>query len=326
MKRSAAVVLAVSAVLLLPSLASAAETCATAGPDVCVDVAHTPDSVSAAAPGSLTYAQFTTVVRNRGASTVTHVRLIDRLPAGTELTSLAVSRGSCTTAADTVACELGRLATGEQATLALSVRIPTDTGQIANSVTASFDERTNDGPTADPKQDTVNATDPIAVTSEEGAVVSWIPAGVAADLTTDPSGAGVATAGQPVVANVHVPAQPTGRVASLARIGGAFICPRKEVCRGGDWMEATVPGTFTDAPLEFGLRWDVSLLARKQSIRNLAVFHTACLDGCPVETITQRCSSGTPAAFEQPCLWAVKEEQDGDFSAVLIRDHNGYMR
>lgn len=326
MKRSVTVVLAVSAVLLVPSLASAGETCTTSGPAVCVDVSHTPDSPSAAAPGSKTYAQLRAVVRNDDTSTATHVRLTDRLPAGTELVSLAVSQGSCTSADGTVTCELGRLDSQAEATVSLSVLIPGSEGQIANAVTANFDERTNDGPEADPKQDTIEAVDTIAVTTQPGNVVSWIPAGVAADLTTDPSGAGVATASQPVVANVHVPAQPDGRVASLARTAGPFTCPRREVCRAGDWMEATVPGTFTDAPLEFGLRWDASLLERKQSVRNLAVFHTACLDGCPVETITRRCSSGTPATFEQPCLWAVKEEQDGDFSAVLIRDHNGYMR
>lgn len=326
MKRLVIAALAASAWIASPSLAVGAETCASSGPAVCVALGHTPDSVSAAAPGASTYAQLSAVVGNRGGSTATHVTLTDRLPAGTELVSHAVSQGACAAGADTVTCDLGRLAGGQQASLVLSVRIPGSAGELANAVTVTFDENTNDGPTPDPKQDTIEASDAIAVTTTAGSVVSWVPAGLAADLTTDPTGTGVASPAQPLVASAHVPAQATGRVAALARTTASFSCPKKAVCRAGDWMEASIPGAFTDAPLEFGLRWDASLVERRQSTRNLAVFHTDCLDGCPVTTITRHCSSGTPALFEQPCLWAVKEEQDGDFSAVLIRDHNGYMR
>ena len=321
-----AAAIAVATVLLTPALASADPTCATSGPKVCVALAHTPDSVSAAAPGFATYAQLRVVVSNESSSSVTHVTLADSLPAGSTLISAGTDTGTCASGEGSVACDLGRLASGASATVTISVEIAAGEGSVANAVAVSFDERANDGPTADPKQDTVLATDPIAVTAQSGRAQTWVPAGVAVDLTTDPAGAGVASPDQPFVATARVPARPEGRVAALASTAAPFACPPKSVCRAGDWMEASIPGTFSDVPLQFALRWDKTLVANRQNTKNLAVFYTECVDGCAVETITRRCSSGTPAAFEQPCLWAVKEEQDGDFSAVLIRDHNGYMR
>jgi uncharacterized repeat protein (TIGR01451 family) len=318
---------AAAAALGIPALAGAeAQVCSSSGPAVCVQLSHTPDALSAAAPGSTTYASLTATVRNTGTSTATHVTVTDTLPVGTSVVSVTPSRGTCATAATTVTCDVGRLVSGATMTLDLSVTAPAAAGQIANAVTARFDERTNDGPTPDPKQDSVTATDPIAVGSEPGRVESWVPAETTADLSTDPSGAGVATPGQSQVAGVHVPAQATGRAVRLARTAGAFSCPKKQICRDGDWIEASVPGTFVDPPLQFSLRWDASLVQRKQSTRNLAVFYTQCLTGCAVQTISDPCRSATPSPAEQPCLWAVKEEQDGDFSAVLIQDHNGYMR
>jgi hypothetical protein len=246
--------------------------------------------------------------------------------AGTTLIGAAASRGTCAPAGTSVRCDVGNLAAGASVTLSLSVTAPASAGAVTNTVTASFDEQTNDSPTPDPKQDSVVARDPIEVTLVTGSVESWVPPGTVADLSTDPTGAGVATPGQSQVASAHIPAQASGRVASLGHAAGAFSCPAKAVCRTGDWIAASVPGTFLDPPLEFRLRWDASVVARKQSVRNFAVFYAECLDGCPVQTISRRCATATPTPLERPCLWAVKEEVDGDFSAVLIQDHNGYMR
>jgi uncharacterized repeat protein (TIGR01451 family) len=318
-----------AAALGIPALAGAApEVCSASGPTVCVQLTHTPDSLSAAAPGSTTYASLTATVRNTGSNTATHVVVTDTLPAGTSVVppSVTPSRGTCATTASDVTCDVGRLASGEVMTLRVSVTAPADAGQITNAVTARFDENTNDSSAPDPKQDLVTATDPIAVNSVAGLLESWVPAETTADLSTDPSGSGVATPGQSQIAGVHVPAQSTGLAVKLARTPGAFTCPKNEICRGGDWIEASVPGTFVDPPLRFSLRWDASLVTKKQTARNLNVYYTQCLTGCAVQTISRRCTSATPTPSQQPCLFGIKQEADGDFSAVLIQDHNGYMR
>jgi hypothetical protein len=48
--------------------------------------------------------------------------------------------------------------------------------------------------------------------------------------------------------------------------------------------------------------------------------------GAPLQVISRRCSSASPAASELPCLTGVTEQPDGDFTAVLVQSHNGYMR
>jgi hypothetical protein len=63
----------------------------------------------------------------------------------------------------------------------------------------------------------------------------------------------------------------------------------------------------------------------RQTTRNLDVFYTEELGGS-AQTISRRCSRPDPAASELPCLTSVKQETDGDFSAVLVSSHNGYMR
>ena len=60
--------------------------------------------------------------------------------------------------------------------------------------------------------------------------------------------------------------------------------------------------------------------------KKFALLYTECLDGCPLEVITARCSSATPSASELPCLIDVAKLPDGDWVATLLNDHNGWMK
>jgi hypothetical protein len=52
------------------------------------------------------------------------------------------------------------------------------------------------------------------------------------------------------------------------------------------------------------------------------IFYSRTLDGSPPQVISQRCAAVNP---QLPCLKDVKQESDGDFTAILVQDHNGFM-
>src|SRR5919199_3571051 len=122
--RMRALLLAAPLVVALgaPGAAGAsASACSTSGPAICVDLSHTPDAVSAAAPGSTTYAALTVVVRNAGGNTATHVTFANRLPAGSGLSTFSIDRGSCTPAAGGPSCEVGGVEGGAKGTPSLQL-------------------------------------------------------------------------------------------------------------------------------------------------------------------------------------------------------------
>jgi uncharacterized repeat protein (TIGR01451 family) len=290
----------------------------------CVATTSTPDTISVASAASTTYVRYQAIVHNGGPSTMTHVVVTDALPAGTTLSSATTDTGTC--AAGTATCDLGNLASGATAVVTVNATGPADAGTIVSRFDTVFTAGSNPG--SDPKID-ITSLQATSVSSTAGQAESWVPANTTATLSTDPSGAGVATADQSQVAGARVQARGAGVLASLARTSGAFSCPKGQVCRGGDWIEAhaLIDGVAAifDPPLRFSLRWDATLVPKKQSTRNLAVFYTPEL-GAPLQVIANRCSSDQPAASELPCLTGVTEEPDGDFSAVLVAAHNGYMR
>src|SRR5207248_2547124 len=102
-------------------------------------------------------------------------------------------------------------------------------------------------------------------------------------------------------------------------------CPSGAVCRGGGWVQATIPGSFYP-PLGFFLRWDKTLIDSGQTVKDFQIYYRTSLDSGDLETISNTCSSATPLAIELPCLWNVTKEKDGDFDGVLFNNHNGYMR
>jgi uncharacterized repeat protein (TIGR01451 family) len=290
----------------------------------CVATTSTPDAVSVATAASTTYIRYQAVVHNGGASTMTHVLVTDTLPAGTTLLAAATTTGSC--AAGTATCDLGDLASGATATVTVNVTGPAGAGTIVNKVDTSFTAGSNPG--SDPKRD-ITSLQATSVSSTAGEAESWVPAQTGTTISTDPTGSGVATPQQNEVAAARIPATSAGVFASLKRTPGAFTCPKGEVCRGGDWIEARalVDGVSAlfDPPLRFTLRWDATLVPKKQTTRNLNVFYEQELGG-PLQVIARRCSSSAPAVSELPCLTGVAQLADGDFIAVLVASHNGHMR
>ena len=95
---------------------------------------------------------------NAGPAAATNVRLTDTLPEGTEFVSSTTTVGSCQHLNGTLVCNLGTLASGSSATVALTVR-PTIGGTHINQVVVSTD-------TADPIATNNTATTTTTTSSE----------------------------------------------------------------------------------------------------------------------------------------------------------------
>ncbi len=307
------------------SRAQGAEECAESGPRICLSVTASPETVSPSRQGSPTYVSYDVVASNRGVSTATHATLAAALPAGATFVSAAPEVGSCTAAGGSVTCQFGSLTGGSTVAARIVVQSPTNEGEAVATFTMSFDERSNDGVNADPKQDTVTVSEAVGVAATRDSAASFVPEGASVELSTDPTGTGVATTGDRQVAGAAIRSAPASISALLKEVPGPLACPKRVICRDGDWVQATIPGTF-DPPLAFGLRWDATLIPAKLTAKKFAVLTTECLEECPLEVVSARCSSSTPQASELPCLWNVAKLRDGDWVGTLISSHNGFMR
>ena len=324
----AALLLAVVATLGIGGAATSAtepETCTESGPLVCISVVDSPETVPPSVAGTPTYISYEATVTNRGRSAITHVSLIAAFSSGLSLVSANPSTGSCQTGGGALTCTLGRLPSGASATVAVVARSPHVEGVATASFTASFDERLNDGSAPDPKQDTVSQDEQTTVEAIAGTAASFVPQGASVELSTDPTGAGVASVADPLIGEVGITSAPASTLALIEEVAAPFSCPRRVICRGGDWLHADIPGTY-DPPLAFGFRWDGSISPSNLSAKKFAVLYTECLDGCPIQVISKRCSSASPAASELPCLRGVARLADGDWVATLLSEHNGHMR
>ena len=297
--------------------------CSPSGPNVCVDLVGTPATVP---PSDDTphYVSYVSHVTNEGNQTATHVTADIELTGGLTLDSVTSTLGSCSVDGQPT-CDLGRLASGASATVAFVALAPEVEGDASATLTASFDERANDGPTADPKQDTVKASENTTIEVLDGTAASFVPKGASLTLTTDPTDTGIATATDPLIGQAVITTSPTDTIASIDEVAAPFTCPKKVICRGGDWFHASIPGTF-NPPLAFPLRWDSTLIPSSLSVKRFALIYTECLDGCKLQIISARCSSSSPRASELPCLTGVAKLSDGDYVATLISNHNGHMR
>jgi Domain of unknown function DUF11 len=298
--------------------------CSTSGPLVCANLVGTPATVPPSRTDSPHYVSYVAQISNEGNQAATHVTADIAFTGALELVSATSSAGSCSVDADPI-CVLGRLGSGAKATVDLVARAPETEGAVTATLTVSFDERTNDGPTADPKQDSVKVAEDTTVSAESGTASSFVPKGASVSLTTDPTNTGVATAADPLIGEAVITSSPTATTALIDEVAAPFTCPRKVICRGGDWFHASIPGTF-DPPLAFPLRWDRTLIPSSLTVKKFALIYTECLDGCKLQIISARCSSPTPNASELPCLTGVAKLSDGDYVATLISNHNGHMR
>jgi uncharacterized repeat protein (TIGR01451 family) len=313
MRLFALIVFAVAG-LAVPAAASAT------GSAVTVTVAHTPDSVSASTALTTAYFGSTVTVKNAGTKTAKNVVVTDTPPSGSTPVSVSSTVGACTLGAN-VTCSLGSLAAGGTAVISVSFTSPPSPGTATNKVKATFDLADGYFGWACPRHESVTTIDNIPVTLVEGAVTSFLPAGIPGDISTSTTGDEVTTATRPQVAGAIIPAQPAGETVVLKRNPAPFTCPAWQVCRSGEWTEAHIDNT-AGQPLQFELRWDASLVSHKQTTKNFAIFYRKTLDG-PTLVISCHCNS---TASNRPCLKNVTKYADGDFSVVLVKDDNGYMR
>jgi hypothetical protein len=319
------VALALATGLVAPATGGAdTSQCATNGPNICLTTADTPGRASVTTAASHPFIQYQATVTNRDTRNITHLNLKDVTPGGTTVQS--VSPSTCTTANGTISCDLRSLASGASVTVMVTVSAPAIAGTIHNGVTASYDEGPSDNGNKDPKTDTLTADESTDVTATPGDAVSWAPPGIKTTISTDATGTNVATPAHPEVAGLTLQAPSSGASAQLdTDQPGPFTCPEHQVCRTGGWIEAHaliggVPGVFAP-PLRFLLRWDASVVVPQQTVRNFAVFYSPNADGSQLQIISRRCSANPP-----PCLDSVTQESDGDFTAVLVQDHNGRMQ
>jgi hypothetical protein len=304
--------------------AQGSERCSMSGPLVCVSASAAPQTVSPSRPGSPTYISYAVVVANRAPNTVTHTTLTASLPVGSNLVSAIPDAGSCATAGAAVVCNLGSIGRGSGRTIQIVVTAPMTEGTATATFSVSFDEGANDNGSSDPKQDMVSTTEATEVAATAGSASSFVPAGASVELSTDPTGTGIATSGDALLADAMITSAPTALTASIEEVAGRLVCPKGVICRRGDWVHATIPGTF-DPPLSFGLRWDKSLIPSGLNAKKAVILLTECLSGCPLQIVSSRCSSATPAQAELPCLLNVARKQDGDWVTTLVNNHNGFM-
>ena len=134
------------------SQAQGAEACSTTGPLVCISAASTPeDVVSPSRDESPTYISYHMVASNRATNTVTHAALVATLPSGSSFDSATSDVGSCTGGGVSASCQFGSLARNAVATVDIVVKAPENEGDAVARFTVSYDERSNDGGSQDPK-------------------------------------------------------------------------------------------------------------------------------------------------------------------------------
>ena len=298
------------------------------GRQFCVTVTHTPPEVSSASAEAPTFAAFDTIVQNVGTSKLTHVTVAACLvsglegdescgsaPPGASFQSAVPSAGTCTIAGATARCELGALRPGAAATVDLTAGAPDEVGDFRNVVNVTVKERASDAPGSDPNEDTITVSEPVTMLASGGPRAStFLPKGIATQLLAGDEG----QTGQS-----KIPAGHDDLTAFLEITDDPpFVCPEDEICRGGGWVSATIPGSF-DA-LQFVLHWPDEFVPATQKEKNFVLFYIAC-DTCELEIIRDRCSSATPSAEERPCLWNIRDLGKNGFDATLISSHNGKM-
>jgi hypothetical protein len=303
--------------------ASPNQKCTTSGPNICADIVGDPATVSPSKPDEPPhFVTYSSTVANGGPESATHVTADLELTGGLVLVSATPSVGSCSVNA-VPTCSLGRLAGGDTATIDFTARVPREEGPASATLTATFGE--GNGTDADPTQDSVSSTENTTIADLSGTAASFVPEGASVSLTTDPTNTGVATAADPLIGEAVITTSPIATTASIDEVAAPFTCPRKVICRDGDWFQTSIPGTF-DPPLAFTLRWDSTLIPSSLSVKRFALIYTEGLDGSKLQIISARCSSPTPNASELPCLTGVAKLRDGDYVATLISNHNGRMR
>jgi uncharacterized repeat protein (TIGR01451 family) len=141
-----------------------------------IEVTKTTASTQATPGGILNY---TITVTNAGPSPATNVVVTDTLPAGLALISATPSQGTCT-AANPVSCNLGAIANGESATIALSTQVTATSGTITNSATVTSTEGDSDTSSASPIPVGAAQVEPIPTMSQWALMMMAVLLGILA--------------------------------------------------------------------------------------------------------------------------------------------------
>ncbi len=332
--------LAVSALLVMggsPSLANQRAPACTVNQQqgtLCVTVSDTPDPVAYSGfDGNSAWLLYKAVVTNASrSSSLSHVELSEALPTGTRFVRVTSSRGSCTGFARSVACTIGSLKKGQSATVDVVVTSPATSHPnppettIANTVTASFDERFNDQGN-NGKQDSVTDVEPTMVSKAAGQ--AYVPNGRSGKVGTDPANTQYASSSIPNASTDVLAAIRVAPRDDFCRSGTVTIKNKTYICRTGGFVDASVTNAVTGAtyvnsqsPLVFHLRWDGSLVSHKQTVRNFVVFYQLSATA-PIQVFDTPCNA---AASNTPCLKNVTPLEDGGIEADLVKVDNGRMR
>jgi hypothetical protein len=329
-------VLGLLGALALGSLGGAAESPAAAaacippeeGPNVCLEVSHTPDGPSVSAAGAPRYVAFDATVTNNAKNAVTHATL-DIAPVAASLGAdfsffrqASPSAGSCsyTAATETIRCLLGKLRSGASVDVHVVVRTPTEVGAAPLEFVTTVDEGPSDQNPNPGKVDMVAVTEVVDVGAGGSTAVTYVPEDTGIDLSVQQGARRDA---------LSLPPQQFATTAELEFTSTAelpFTCPDGFVCRigGAPWLSATIPGTF-DPVAEFDFFWPASQVASKQTTKNFVLFYLAS-PGAPLEIISDRCGATPPVI---PCLKDIVLPNSGPLkgtlSATLVTDHNGRM-
>jgi hypothetical protein len=315
-------------VFVPPGLAAESCTTTAANSNVCVSITDTPDPVAPdGAGGNNTFYSYTTVVRNAGRNTVSHVGVSQTVP--TSVVSAESAGGPCAVDGASVSCSFGSLPRNGSATVKITVTAPAQTGQVLSSATASFSERANDKPGEDPKIDTVTVTEPTTVAANAGE--TWVEPGQTTIVNSDPA---QPYRGRATIAGESTDHLSQGFLASLKPVavkgGTPFDCVLGQVsltggvfaCRNGGWLLANIrDGQTFDPPLQFHLAWDASQGSLLQTRENFVVFYAK---DAGASTPIQR--FGPCSANPRPCYVNLVGNTGQAWSLDLISDHNGYMR
>jgi hypothetical protein len=214
-------------------------------------------------------------------------------------------------ASQVVTCLPPNLPTGTTAKFSIPLKSPTKVGPIALTSTLSFKESGNPDPGRVSSVPPV--TDSIAITDTGPTATSAVPAATAVQLLIKKNGQ---------QGNANVPEQhsfaTTASIEFTPTSTLRFVCPKKEVCRDGDWVTATIPGTFDDQPLQFTLFWPAASVPKKQTVANFVMFYLP-EDNSPVQVVKQ-CTVALP-----PCVTNIVHLSNG-WQATLVNTHNGHMR
>ena len=321
--------------LVLGSLGGAAESPAAVacippedGPEVCLEVSHTPDGPSISTAGAVRYVSFDATITNNASNAVNHATLdISPVAAGlgadfSFFKQASPSAGSCsyTAATETIRCLLGKLRSGASADVHVVVKTPTEVGPAPLDFLTSVAEGPSDQAPNPGKVDTVAVTEVVNVTAGGTNAVTYVPEDTGIDLSVQQGGRRDA---------LGLPPQSFATTAELEFTSTAelpFTCPDGFVCRigGAPWLNATIPGTF-DPLAEFDFFWPASQVASNQTRKNFVLFYLAS-PSAALEIISERCDAELSVI---PCLKDIVLPNSGPLkgtlSATLVTDHNGRM-